>query len=56
MHSQRTSFIYAQDIRACIDELNSKGVEMVQQFGDPVSAIVLQDPDGCWVEIKKQHG
>jgi hypothetical protein len=47
---------YAPDIQACIDELNSKGVEIVQQFGDPVSAIVLQDPDGCRVEIKKQHG
>jgi predicted enzyme related to lactoylglutathione lyase len=47
---------YAQDIQACIDELNSKGVEIVEQFGDPVSAIVLQDPDGCRVEIKKQHG
>ena len=47
---------YAEDIQACIDELNSKGVEIVGQFGDPVSAIVLQDPDGCRVEIKKQHG
>ena len=47
---------YAQDIQACIDELNSKGVEIVERFGDPVSAIVLQDPDGCRVEIKKQHG
>ena len=47
---------YAQDIQACIDELNSKGVEIVEQFGDPVAAIVLQDPDGCRVEIKRQHG
>jgi catechol 2,3-dioxygenase-like lactoylglutathione lyase family enzyme len=47
---------YAQDIQACIDELNGKGVEIVQKFGDPVSAIVLEDPDGCRVEIKKQHG
>jgi catechol 2,3-dioxygenase-like lactoylglutathione lyase family enzyme len=47
---------YAADIQACIDELNAKGVEIIQQFGDPVSAIVLQDPDGCRVEIKKQHG
>ena len=47
---------YAQDIQACIDELNDRGVEIVEQFGDPVSAIVLRDPDGCRVEIKKQHG
>jgi predicted enzyme related to lactoylglutathione lyase len=47
---------YAEDIQACIDELNSKGVEIVEQYGDPVSAIVMQDPDGCRVEIKKQHG
>jgi len=47
---------YAEDIQACIDELNSKGVEILERFGDPVAAIVLQDPDGCRVEIKKQHG
>ena len=47
---------YAEDIQACIDALKSKGVEIVEQFGDPVAAIVLQDPDGCRVEIKKQHG
>jgi hypothetical protein len=47
---------YAQDIQACIDELNNRGVEIAEQFGDPVSAIALQDPDGCRVEIKKQHG
>ena len=47
---------YAQDIQACIDELNSRGVEIVERYGDPVEAIVLQDPDGCRVEIKKQHG
>ena len=47
---------YAEDIQACIDELKSKGVEIIEQFGDPVSAIVLEDPDGCRVEIKKEHG
>ena len=47
---------YAEDIQGCIDELRNKGVEIVEQFGDPVSAIVLQDPDGCRVEIKKEHG
>jgi catechol 2,3-dioxygenase-like lactoylglutathione lyase family enzyme len=47
---------YTEDLQACIDELSSKGVEIVEQFGDPVSAIVLRDPDGCRVEIKKQHG
>jgi catechol 2,3-dioxygenase-like lactoylglutathione lyase family enzyme len=46
----------AEDIQSCIDELKGKGIEIVEQFGDPVSAIVLQDPDGCTVEIKKQHG
>ena len=47
---------YTEDIQACVDELSSKGVEIAGQFGDPVSAIVLQDPDGCRVEIKQQHG
>ena len=47
---------YARDIQACIDELNSKGVEIVERYGDPVDAIVLRDPDGCRVEIKRQHG
>lgn len=46
----------AEDIQGCVDELKSKGVEIVEQFGDPVSAIVLRDPDGCRVEIKQQHG
>jgi catechol 2,3-dioxygenase-like lactoylglutathione lyase family enzyme len=47
---------YTEDIGACIDELNSKGAEILEQYGDPVSAVVLRDPDGCRVEIKKQHG
>lgn len=47
---------YAEDIQACVDELNDKGVETVEQYGDPVAAIVLQDPDGCRVEIKREHG
>jgi catechol 2,3-dioxygenase-like lactoylglutathione lyase family enzyme len=47
---------YADDIQACIDELNRKGVEILERYGDPVAAIVLRDPDGCRVEIKKEHG
>lgn len=47
---------YVQDLHACVAELRSKGVEIVEQFGDPVTAIVLQDPDGCRVEIKREHG
>ena len=47
---------YAEDIQACLEELKSRGAEVVEQYGDPVSAIVLQDPDGCRVEIKSQHG
>jgi catechol 2,3-dioxygenase-like lactoylglutathione lyase family enzyme len=47
---------YAENIQECIDELSRKGVEIVEQFGDPVCAIVLQDPDGRRVEIKQQHG
>lgn len=47
---------YAEDIQACLDELRERGVEIVEQYGDPASAIVLQDPDGYRVEIKKQHG
>jgi catechol 2,3-dioxygenase-like lactoylglutathione lyase family enzyme len=47
---------FAEDIRACIEELTEKGVEIIEQHGDPVSAIVLRDPDGCRVEIKKEHG
>jgi len=47
---------YAENIQDCIDELNAKGVKILEKYGNPVSAIVLQDPDGCRVEIKKQHG
>jgi catechol 2,3-dioxygenase-like lactoylglutathione lyase family enzyme len=47
---------YAGDVQACVDELVGKGVEIVERYGNPVSAIVLRDPDGCRVEIKKQHG
>jgi predicted enzyme related to lactoylglutathione lyase len=47
---------FAEDIQACIDELNAKGVNILEKYGNPVSAIVLQDPDGCRIEIKKEHG
>jgi predicted enzyme related to lactoylglutathione lyase len=47
---------YAEDVQACAEELNRRGVEIVQRFGNPVSALVLRDPDGCRVEIKRQHG
>ena len=47
---------FTEDIQACIDELNAKGVRILERYGNPVSAIVLQDPDGCRVEIKKQRG
>jgi catechol 2,3-dioxygenase-like lactoylglutathione lyase family enzyme len=47
---------FAKDIQQCIDELNDKGVRIIEKYGRPVSAIVLQDPDGYRVEIKKQHG
>jgi catechol 2,3-dioxygenase-like lactoylglutathione lyase family enzyme len=47
---------YAEDIQECIDELGAKGVKILERYGNPVSAIVLQDPDGCRIEIKKQHG
>ncbi len=47
---------YTDDIGACIKELQTRGVEIVEMYGDPVSALVLQDPDGSRVEIKTQHG
>jgi predicted enzyme related to lactoylglutathione lyase len=47
---------FAEDIQVCIDELSAKGVKILGKFGKPVSAIVLQDPDGCRIEIKKQRG
>ena len=47
---------FAEDIQECIDELVAKGVNIVKKYGNPVSAIELQDPDGCRIEIKKQHG
>ena len=47
---------FAEDIQECINELSAKGVEILERYGDPVSAIVIQDPDGCRIEIKKQHG
>lgn len=45
-----------KNILECINELSSKGVRIHERYGDPVSAIVLQDPDGCRIEIKKQRG
>lgn len=47
---------FAEDIQECIDELSAKGVRIHERYGNPVSTIVLQDPDGCRIEIKKQHG
>ena len=47
---------FTKNIQECIDELSAKGVRIEDRYGDPVSAIVLQDPDGCRVEIKKQRG
>lgn len=47
---------FAEDIQECIDELSDKDVKILERYGNPVSAIVLQDPDGCRIEIKKQHG
>lgn len=47
---------YAEDIQQCIKELNDRGVQIIETFGHPVSAIVLQDPDGNRIEIKKEHG
>ena len=51
-----SSSFFASDIEACISELKEKGVEIMEHYGDPVSAIVLKDPDGCSVEIKKERG
>jgi len=48
--------LFSEDSQACIDDLTAKGAEIIEQYGDPVSAIVLRDSDGCRVEIKKQHG
>lgn len=47
---------FTENIQECIVELNNKGVEILERYGNPVSAVVLQDPDGCRIEIKKQHG
>jgi catechol 2,3-dioxygenase-like lactoylglutathione lyase family enzyme len=47
---------FSDNIEACLAELESRGVEIVEQYGEPVSAIVLRDPDGCRIEIKKEHG
>ena len=47
---------FSDDIPQCIAKLEAAGVAILERFGDPVCAIVLQDPDGCRVEIKNQHG
>lgn len=47
---------FSDDIQACMEELTEKGVEIVGRYGDPVAAIVLRDPDGCRIEIKKESG
>lgn len=47
---------YSDDIKECVKELKSKGIKIIKKYGFPVSAIVIEDPDGCRIEIKKQHG
>jgi len=47
---------FTENVQPCFEELTAKGVEIRERYGDPVAAIVVQDPDGCGVEIKKQHG
>jgi catechol 2,3-dioxygenase-like lactoylglutathione lyase family enzyme len=47
---------FSENIQECIDKLRAKGVEIHEMYGKPVSAIVLKDPDGCRIEIKKQKG
>jgi predicted enzyme related to lactoylglutathione lyase len=47
---------YSDDIQQCMEELSAKGVKILEKYGNPVSAIVLQDPEGNRVEIKNQHG
>ena len=53
---QTSISFFVEDIQECIDELSAKGVEILEKYGNPISAIVLQDPDGLRVEIKKEHG
>lgn len=47
---------YAENIQQCLNELREKGATVLEKYGNPVSAIVLQDPDGNRIEIKKEHG
>lgn len=47
---------FSDDIEECIRTLEERGATILEKYGDPVSAICLEDPDGCRVEIKKQVG
>jgi predicted enzyme related to lactoylglutathione lyase len=47
---------FAEDIQECIETLTARGATILEKYGDPVAAIVLEDPDGCRVEIKKEPG
>jgi predicted enzyme related to lactoylglutathione lyase len=38
---------FTEDIQECIEELSANGVRILERYGNPVSAIVMQDPDGC---------
>ena len=47
---------YAEDIPGCLETLAKRGATIVETHGDPVAAIVLEDPDGHRIEIKSQVG
>jgi len=47
---------FADDIQECIETLTARGATILEKYGDPVAAIVLEDPDGCRVEIKRHVG
>ena len=47
---------FAEDIQECVETLTARGATILEKYGSPVSAIVLEDPDGCRVEIKKEAG
>ncbi len=47
---------FAEDIQECIETLTERGATILEEYGDPVSGVRLEDPDGRRIEIKKHPG
>lgn len=47
---------FTENVPECMETLTARGATILERYGNPVSAIVLKDPDGCRIEIKSEVG